>query len=126
MSQKDITVSQDSSASKKIKPIVGHSHQSTIMAGRQTGKTDLAFAELMALLDKTAQEFLKTREVTIDGFTYDLCDFCDEIATRGTISIKEHASYCDECYLDEDCQIRRFDEVKRGSVSVPIAKQGSS
>jgi hypothetical protein len=32
----------------------------------------------------------------------------------------------DECYLDEDCQIRRFDEVKRGSVSVPIAKQGSS
>ena len=32
----------------------------------------------------------------------------------------------DECYLDEDCQIRRFDEVKRGSVSVPIAKQGRS
>jgi hypothetical protein len=32
----------------------------------------------------------------------------------------------DECYLDDDCQIRRFDEVKEGSVSVPIAKQGRS
>jgi hypothetical protein len=32
----------------------------------------------------------------------------------------------DECYLDNDFKIRRFDEVKRGSVSVPIAKQGTS
>jgi hypothetical protein len=32
----------------------------------------------------------------------------------------------DECYLDDDYQIRRFDEVKEGSVSVPIAKQGRS
>jgi hypothetical protein len=40
------------------------------------------------------------REITIDGFTYDLCDFCDQIATVGTISLNkdECGSYCNECY----------------------------
>ena len=48
-------------------------------------------------MDKETQEI---REVTIDGFTYDLCDFCDEIATRGTISLEGCESYCNECYTE--------------------------
>jgi len=51
------------------------------------------------------------------GLTAD--DFAKEI-------IQWVSERSDECYLDDDCQIRRFDEVKEGSVSVPIAKQGRS
>ncbi len=43
----------------------------------------------------------KERIKVVDGFEHTLCDFCEEVATRGVIGLRDHKGYCDDCYQKE-------------------------
>jgi hypothetical protein len=104
-----------------------------------TEQTDrlIAEMELEKRKSKRASNGFKFHYNTIGDCFYDI--YCQPNCTKkedllkdmagilnGELTADDFAKESDECYLDDDCQIRRFDEVKEGSVSVPIAKQGRS